>query len=154
MFNLSPAEQAELNILQRRCTEYLSGEPSRADSKRVDILLSKIASIKETGLTETEAAHSAMFRSFMSGRDYEAEFRGNDFLAGHQAISFTDGSEGGFLVPQQFSKNVAEGLAAVDPLLDPNVASVIVENDFKLRPLQLPGWDLSTIAAVQVDEGD
>ena len=47
---------------------------------------------------------------------------------------------------------VAEGEAQFDPLLNPNVVTLIQEKRFFSRPIQVPGWDLSTIAAQNVYE--
>lgn len=122
--------------------------------KEVDIILGEMAHIRSTGRTNAEEAHFDVFKRYLRGENVEAELRSNnDFLAGTESVSFSEGNVGGVLVPQQFQNAVSEGLAQVDPLLNPEVCSLIQEPDFRLRPLQLPGWDLSTIAAVQVDEG-
>jgi HK97 family phage major capsid protein len=65
---------------------------------------------------------------------------------------FSSGPQGGVLVPISFAQKVAEGRAAVDPLFDENVVTLIQEDGFKLPPMQIPGWDLSTIQAVKVTE--
>ena len=43
-------------------------------------------------------------------------------------------------------------MAAINPLLDPSIVTVIQEPDFQLRPLSVPGFDLSGVAAVKVGE--
>ncbi len=154
--HLSPAAFQEMRVLSQRCDQILQQRNvTQSDRKKVDLLLAQMASIRDTGFGQTEAAHRDLFKKFLRGQNFEsieAELRSNDFLAGNATVSYTDGSKGGFLVPQSFQRSVTEGLAAVDPLLDPKVANVIFSPDFRLQPLQLPGWDLSTIAAVQVAE--
>jgi HK97 family phage major capsid protein len=153
---LSPESREEIFTLSKRATDILSRSVvTIGDRKKVDLLLAQMASIRDTGFGQTEAAHRDIFKKYLRGQNFEsleAEIRSNDFLAGNATVSYTDGTKGGFLVPQSFQKSVTEGLAAVDPLLDPKVANVIFSPDFRLQPLQLPGWDLSTIAAVQVAE--
>ena len=178
---LSPSAALEVKKLLDEAEALLKkgerqGSLTRDERKQVDVKLARISAIKASGISDDDyqrhradvlghqidadgsraaSAHEKVFRRFMSKAsddEIAAELRGSDFLAGTQAISYTEGPEGGFLVPASFSKNVATGLALVDPLLSPDVCSVITEPDFRLPPLQLPGWDLSTIAAVQVDE--
>ncbi|MGA8429498.1 MAG: phage major capsid protein [Candidatus Sulfotelmatobacter sp.] len=179
---LSPAAILEITRLNDEAETLLKGKNgvvSRGDAKRVDTILARISAIKAAGITDDEsrrlyaeqlgaeidakgtraaAAHENLFKRFMHAPDgeieaIETELRANDYFAGIQTIGYTQGPVGGFLVPQSFTKNVATGLALVDPLLSPDVCTVITENDFRLPPLQLPGWDLSTIAAVKVSEG-
>src|SRR6202035_3163781 len=45
-----------------------------------------------------------------------------------------------------------EGMALADPLLDASIVTLVQEKTYSLRPLILPGWDLSEAAAVQVGE--
>lgn len=153
---ISPEAREELFKIHRRATDILGQSVVTAsDRKKVDLLFAQMASIRDTGFGPTEAAHRDLFKKFLRGQNFaaiEAEIRSNDFLAGNATVSYTDGSKGGFLVPQTFQKSVSEGLATVDPLLDPKVANVIFSPDFRLQPLQIPGWDLSTIAAIQVAE--
>lgn len=182
--SISPAALREIHELHTEASQLLAKRDlTRADSKRADLLIAKIASIKQVGLSGDEIrqslavglaeqlglprpnfsksdspdqhAHEQLFKRFLRGvpdTTLDIEVRGNDFLAGSETVSWAAGNLGGVVVPQSFSKNVAEGLAAVDPLLDDNVVSVIHEPGLKLPPLELPGWDLSTIKAVQVAE--
>lgn len=156
------------NILLR---SKVSGSMSRADSKQFDGNLAKIAQLRQQARTFREVgasiraekraeqeAHEHVFRMLLTGKAdaaIAAEVRGNDMLAGSAAVSFSsNGALGGVLVPMSFHKQVTEGLAAVDPLLDPEVSNVVYEDDFKLPPLQIPGWDISTIKAVKVTEAN
>jgi HK97 family phage major capsid protein len=175
---LSPAAAAEFARLNQEIDVILAKPAmTRADGKKVDALLGKLSAIKASGITDGDytrlqaeevvgrisgersrarEAHETAFRSFMAGRPdatvAEEARAANDFLAGGATPVFSNGPAGGALVPASFSKNVAAGLAAVDPLCDPDVCTVIQEDDFKLPNLQLPGWDLSTIAATKVGE--
>lgn len=154
---LNPVAQREFESLNAELTTILNQEGlTRSDGKRVDILMAKMANIRNNGLGETETRHLQVFKRYLRGQNIDADIpkieTRSDFLAGSATISYTDGQAGGFLVPQTFQRSVVEGLAAVDPLLDPNVSNVIFSPDFRLQPLQIPGWDLSTIEAVQVAE--
>jgi HK97 family phage major capsid protein len=89
------------------------------------------------------------FEAFMSGD----EKRANNLLAGEQAITYTEGQPGGYIVPQEFFEQVVLGLAQVDPLLDENVVSLI-RGKGNLRPIAIPGWNLSTFEAVLISEAN
>ena len=180
---ISPAALREIHRLQSEASGLLNQRSvSRADGKRADLLLSKIANIRSTGLSTDESlrhvanelgreigapvfhfdesspeerAHQKLFRGFLSGTDdasLEQETRATTFLAGTQTPIFTAGASGGFLVPIKFAEKVAEGRALVDPLFDENVVTLINEQNFMLPPMTIPGWDLSTITAVKVGE--
>jgi HK97 family phage major capsid protein len=175
---MTPAAMREAYSLQQQATRIASQSVvTRSDAKKIDELLARIANLKQIGYSTDEMrqhlgtelareiggsvlrareAHEQIFRMYM-GKKSDSEIataiaENRDFQAGQATPAFTQGPSGGFLVPMSFQKNVAEGLAAVDPLLDPAICNVVQETDFTLRPLQLPGWDLSTIAAVKVTE--
>jgi HK97 family phage major capsid protein len=179
MKHLSPSAMCEIRRLKGEIDTLLAKtNVSRADGKRADMLIAQISAIKEAGVTDLDAvrarvdeigatisaeqrrateAHEQIFRSFMTGKSdadlkHEIEQRGTDLLAGQQTISYTEGSQGGFLVPESFHKNVELGMAQTDPLLDSNVCTVVEESSLVMKPLQLPGWDLSTISASRVSE--
>lgn len=86
-------------------------------------------------------------------RDIKAlkEIRATDMEAGTQAIAYTEGSLGGYLVPNDFEQDIIFGMAQFDPLLDKKVVTLIKTKG--ARPLPYPGWDLSTIAASRLAEG-
>src|SRR5438552_9546960 len=97
----------------------------------------------------TPHMHEKMFRSFLAGE----EFRANDtFVVGTESLVYSQGVAGGMIVPQKFITDVSEGMALVDPLLDEAVSTVFSEPDYSLRPLNIPGWDLSSISATKVGE--
>src|SRR5437899_5636507 len=178
---LTPAALREIHALPTQASEILSLRTvSRADAKRADLLMAKIASIKQTGFSSDEVRqqlaneyareigkaptdfgspeqrmHEQIFRGYLCGKpdhELEQELRATTLLAGTQTPIFSSGTAGGVLVPPSFAQKVAEGRAAVDPLFDPNVVTLVQEGTFTLPPLQIPGWDLSTITAVKVSE--
>jgi HK97 family phage major capsid protein len=178
---MTPAALREIHTLQTQASEILNQRNvSRADGKRADLLMAKLASIKQTGFSSDEIRqqianemgreigkapvdfdnpeqrkHEQIFRGFLSGKpdgELEQELRATTLLAGSQTPIFSSGTAGGVLVPQAFAQKVAEGRAAIDPLFDENVVTLIQEPSFTLPPLHIPGWDLSTITAVKVSE--
>jgi HK97 family phage major capsid protein len=178
---ITPAALREIHELQSQASQILNQRTvSRADGKRADLLMSKIANIRQVGYSSDEIRqklaneigremgkapidyaapeqrmHEQIFRGFLSGRpdgELEQELRATTLLAGAQTPIFSSGTAGGVLVPQSFAQKVAEGRAAIDPLFDENVVTLIQEATFTLPPLQIPGWDLSTITAVKVAE--
>jgi HK97 family phage major capsid protein len=180
---LTPAALREIHALQTQATQILNQRSvSRADGKRADLLIAKIANIRQTGYSSDEIRqklaneigremgkapidfdnaapeqrmHEQIFRGFLSGRpdgELEQELRATTLLAGTQTPIFSSGTAGGVLVPRAFAQKVAEGRAAIDPLFDESVVTLIQEPNFSLPPLTIPGWDLSTITAVKVAE--
>jgi HK97 family phage major capsid protein len=178
---ITPAALREIHELQSQASQILNQRTvSRADGKRADLLMSKIANIRQVGYSSDEIRqklaneigremgkapidyaapeqrmHEQIFRGFLSGRpdgELEQELRATTLLAGTQTPIFSAGTAGGVLVPQSFAQKVAEGRAAIDPLFDETVVTLIQESTFTLPPLQIPGWDLSTITAVKVAE--
>jgi HK97 family phage major capsid protein len=178
--SITPAALRELRSLQSQAELILRSNPTRADAKRADLLISKMANIRQAGISSdeqrralankmiTEAglqpvtftdespevrAHEDLFKAFLSGApDSDIQQRATSFLAGQQTPIFSTGATGGFLVPTSFAQKVAEGRALVDPLFDPDIVTLVQEDGFKLPPMSIPGWDLSTITAVKVDE--
>ena len=136
---------------------------SSADRKKADVLLQRINSIRQIGLSTEEMRgryiealgeeiipaldpqkyKRAWLRYLHSG--VEEEFR--DFLAGSQSITWTQGAAGGFTVPQLWEGVIFETFAQTDPLLDPAVCDFRVSDKPGLGPCNIVGWDLSQIAA-------
>lgn len=171
---MTGAALREVFKLQREIDGILAQEKITGEQrKKADLLMSKIATIRDTGMTtdemhtalasefgkeihpeqrdENQQAHEAEFRKFMTGECMPEE-RSTTLVAGTQTPIYSSGSTGGFLVPQKFYEQAAEGLAMTDPLLDSEIVTLIQEPDFSLRPMSLPGWDLSTVTAVKVAE--
>lgn len=178
--NLTPAAIREIHNLQKECERILAQTTvSRSDGKRADILISQIASIRATGVSTDErnetlanelareigAPHTdfskrkshaqKIYKRFLQGAsevELQKELRATTFVAGTQSLGYTQGTAGGFLVPSEYHKDIREGMSAADPLLDAEVVTLVQEENYALRPLSLPGWDLSTAAAVKVGE--
>jgi HK97 family phage major capsid protein len=169
--SMSPAAIREAYSLQQQAKQLASKSViTRSDQKKVDALLAQISNIKQVGLSTDEIrqnladqygreigvdqqAHEKLFRDFLRGtHDTELEQRASTFVSGQQTPIFSAGLQGGVLVPIKFQQNVTEGLAATDPLLDENVVGLVQEPSFTLPPLTVPGFDLSSIAAVKVGE--
>jgi HK97 family phage major capsid protein len=163
---------AELDSLTAKAATAKDKTLTRAESKRADAIIAELATIRQTARHSAEtrsarveavqqefaaaqyaqrAAHTAAFKAFLRGQEITHELRAN-MLAGTNTVTYTAGPQGGISVPVGFQEAITRGLAAVDPLLDPNVSTVIQEDDFSLQPRVLPGWDLSTVQAVKVGE--
>lgn len=171
---MTPAALKEVFQIQREidgllAQPHISGE----QRKRADLLMSKIANLRDMGMStdeahralavefgkeieqrdENAAAHEDLFKRYLRGdADYEIERRATTLVAGTQSILYTTGQNGGFLVPTKFYEAAAEGLALTDPLLDASIVTLIQEPDFSLRPIVLPGWDLSGVVAHKIGE--
>jgi len=170
MSQLSEPAILEIARLQTEADQLISVRNlSQSDRKKADLIIAKISSIRSLGLSsdeirrdaqskkdaDTERIKERAFRAYLCGRPAK-EIR--DIEAGQQTITYVPtqnapfGVNTGYLVPTSFANLVAEGQAQFDPLLNPNVVTLIQEKEFKLLPLQVPGWDLSTIAAQKVAE--
>jgi len=179
MTKLSPKAILEIRKLKNEADAILAKPHTTAsERKRVDVCLAEISAIKEAGVTDAEAyrdimtemagelglpapdftpekrsAAAAEMRSFEAYLGGASEQRANDLLAGVvTSLTYIEGPEGGVLVPMQFAEQVFEARAQFDPLTDPEAVTVVQEKEFFLRPFQIPGWDLSTIAATKVAE--
>ena len=124
-------------------------ELTKRDEARVNVLLAKIAALRKDAVTPDDSTFR-WFRMLLAGSDPTPELRG--MVEGTQTLAWTDGSQGGYFVPQEFQNAMVYGMAQYDPLLDDNVCTVIRSDSLKLRPYRLPGWDLSTFEAAIVNE--
>lgn len=180
---ISPSALREISRLQSQADQLLAQRSvSRADAKKADLLISKIAGIRQLGLSSLEVrqqlaneigreigapevdfsspeqrAHEQFFKQFISGVPddvLQTEARATLFQAGQETPIFSpnQGHGGGVLCPVSFNKSVFEAMAAVDPLLDSEIVSVEQEDGFRLPALTVPGWDLTDIAATIVAE--
>ena len=180
MSTLSNAAIAEIHQLQRQAERIISTPGiTRGDAKRADVLIARISSIRATGKSSDElmqivatkqaeelgveapefrkapTAEQRLFKRFLTGSpdsEIEKEARATTFTVGTSALGYSSGSTGGYLVPQQYMGDVREGMALADPLLDASIVTLVQEPDYSLRPMSIPGWDLSSAAAVQVGE--
>lgn len=126
-------------------------EVSKRDEARLNVLLAKIAALRNNQVAPNDA-DERWARSMFSKN---AEQRGTELQAGSQDITFSQPVLGGVLVPAGFEEEIYAAMAAVDPLVNPdNVTWIKAKGDgFNLRPLPVPGWDLSVYKAARIAEG-
>jgi HK97 family phage major capsid protein len=121
---------------------------TKRDEARLSFLLSKIKNASALGETGTAGAECRQFfRDLLKNREIRTQME-----AGSATVTYTAGTEGGYLVPTEFHNQVIHGMAQFDPLLNKDVVTLIESDSFQLRPYQIPGWDLSSFAAVKVAE--
>src|SRR5580765_3354676 len=120
--SITPAALRELRSLQSQAELILRSNPTRADAKRADLLISKMANIRQAGISSdeqrralankmiTEAGlqpvtftdespeartHEDLFKAFLSGApDSDIQQRATSFLAGQQTPIFSTGATG------------------------------------------------------------
>jgi HK97 family phage major capsid protein len=180
--SLTNAAILELHQLQTEADQILSSSTvTRADQKRADLIISKMSSIRSTGVSgdelrrtlatemgnklglptpryRTDAGRTSEMRAYakwLHGASEESitrELRASTFVTGASAIGYSIGDNLGFVVPMQYNRSIVEGMKLYDPLFDEEIVTVVQEDNFSLRPLQIPGWDLSSVAAVKIGE--
>jgi HK97 family phage major capsid protein len=143
---------------------------SATDREQSRILLDRIKSIRETGVSPDEARaikaelvadevlparkkageYRASFDKYLVGPGGETELR--DFLAGTQSIVYTQGGGGGYLVPVEYDPVVYEAMAQVSPVLDDDVVGFTMTDSPTLKSSTVSGYDLSTISAQIIGE--
>jgi HK97 family phage major capsid protein len=161
------SDKAILEVAELSSEAERLARGSGSERKRADILVQRIAAIRQVGLSSSEmrlryanalsdslnkpneVVYEKRFLAFITGGP-EPETR--DLLAGTQTISATTGPEGGYSVPVQFEGQVFEAMREVDPVLNPDVTDFTVEKTPTLQPKQLSGYDLSTIEAALIGE--
>lgn len=128
-------------------------ELTKRDEARINVLLAKASALKTAVVKDDRTLR--FFRAMIAGDNKTLqEFRANtDMLAGQQSITYSAGTQGGYLVPQEFADGLVLGMAQYDPLLDEDVVTLLRSKDFSLRPYPIPGWDMTTFAASLVGEG-
>jgi HK97 family phage major capsid protein len=180
MSTLSKAAILEIHDLTSEARRLAGG--SQADRKTADVLLMRCANIRESGLSSDEmrrqytgaliesingsaaerrAQHEVMFQKYFQSRTPQdrkriltefSETEKRDFLAGKQAITYTEGGSGGVLVPNSFYEAVTLAMAQVDPLLDQTRVNLIPEPGYAMNPKSFPGYDLTQVQASLVSE--
>lgn len=145
---LTPAQQ-EIRLLLNEADEISKrSEINRRDESRLSFLFAKVKSL-QTGHADPSTTEC---RDFFSALFTNKEVR-TDMQEGTQSITYSQGTEGGFTVPQEFHDEVVVGMAQLDPLLNSDVVTLIESGSGRLRPYSVPGWDLSVFKAVKVAEG-
>jgi HK97 family phage major capsid protein len=103
----------------------------------------------------TESPEARLYQRWLAGKATDAELRATTLVTKAEntpGITYSAGDNLGFIVPMEYHADIVEGMKLADPLLDSDIVTVIQENDYSLRPLQVPGWDLSSVKAVKVGE--
>jgi HK97 family phage major capsid protein len=150
-FNLRDSEL--LAVLEEARAISNQPELTKRDEARINVLLAKASALKTAAVAPDKTLR--WFKALAKGDSAAlAEYRTNtDMLAGTQSITYTAGSQGGYLVPNEFYDDLVLAMAQYDPLLDSDVVSLIESKTFALRPYQIPGWDMTTFTATKVAEG-
>lgn len=145
---ISPAMIELREAIQAAETLAAKDSLTKAEETRVNVLLAKIAALRQNPAgPDVHELRKRFWRAMEQGK----ELRG-DLLAGTQTISYTQGASGGFAVPTEFADEILLGAAQVDPLLDKNVVGLTKSKGFSLRPYPVPAWDLSQYAATRDGE--
>jgi HK97 family phage major capsid protein len=188
---LTPNALREIQQLSNEARSLASG--NQRSRKEADIILAKIAAINHAGVSTDEARkmtinatrnemglpdidwaevrkqgrHEELFKRFVRGGAlHEIEAEARDLAAGSQTITYTDGTEGGFLVPQSVYETLILGMSAVTPLLDETIVTIKKSPDTaalpgqpdngnslqSLRPIVIPAWDTTQITAFRLGE--
>src|ERR1700722_16291202 len=144
---LTPAQQEIRSLLNEEDDISKRSEPSKKDTARSAFFYAKIKALQNgVGAVDYRAQ---FFSDLFKNREMRAV---SPLEAGTQSILSTQGLEGGYLVPQEFQDEVTFGMAQYDPLLNKDIVSLLESKDQSLRPYTIPGWDMSTFAAVKVAE--
>src|ERR1700680_62125 len=105
-----------------------------------------------------KTAEARAYTRWLHGASQESvakEMRASTFVTSAEntpTIGYSAGDNLGFVVPMQYHSDIVEGMKLTDPLLDADIVTLVQKPDYALRPFQLPGWDLTTVAAVKVGE--
>lgn len=113
--------------------------------------------LDETGqrkITQASPEYRDAFYHYVRTGEVKPELR--DVLVGgggDMSISYTQGAQGGYVVPIETEARMFEALAQTDPLLSDKVVDFWMSpTPYLLRPHVLTGVDLSAVSAVQVAE--
>jgi HK97 family phage major capsid protein len=114
--------------------------------------------VKTPTFRVAKSAEARAYTRWLHGASQESvarELRASTFVTSAEhtpTLGYSAGDNLGFVVPMQYSADIIEGMKLTDPLLDDAVVTVVRESDYSLRPLQIAGWDLSSVKAVKVGE--
>ena len=147
---LTPALQ-ELRVVLTEADEISKrSDLTKRDESRLSYLLAKSKALQNGAPPVNYRAQ--FFSDLFKGREVQPEVRATPLEAGSQTVIYSAGSEGGFLVPNEFHDETIFGMAQYDPLLNKDIVTLIESKDASLRPYTIPGWDMSTFAAVKISE--
>jgi HK97 family phage major capsid protein len=148
---LTPAQQELLLVMTEADAISKRSEVTKRDEARMSFLLAKMKTLASGYAVNSKSEECRQFfaGAFKAGR---GEWRAADMQEGTQTIAYSQGLEGGYLVPNEFHTEVIHGMAQFDPLLNKDLVTLIESGDYSLKPYTIPGWDLSTFQAVKVGE--
>jgi HK97 family phage major capsid protein len=134
----------ELDALTKGSRELTKGEEARKS-----VLLAKAKMVQQNPDLVVDDFCKRWFRAFLNDATLPVESR-TDGQAGTQSIVYTQEAAGGALVPIEFADQLFVGMAQIDPLLNPDITTVITRTNN--RPYVIPSWDLTTIKALKKAE--
>jgi HK97 family phage major capsid protein len=147
---LTPAQQEIRSLLNEADELSRRSEPSKQDTARSAYIYAKIKALS-SGIDAVDY-RTQFFSDLFKGKQPKPEVRATPLEAGQQTVLYSTGLEGGYLVPQEYHDEVQFGMAQYDPLLNKDIVTLLESKDQSLRPYTIPGWDMSTFAAVKVSE--
>lgn len=147
---LTPAQQEIRSLLNEADELSRRSEPSKQDTARSAYIYAKIKALS-SGIDAVDY-RTQFFSDLFKGKQPKSEVRATPLEAGQQTVLYSTGLEGGYLVPQEYHDEVQFGMAQYDPLLNKDIVTLLESKDQSLRPYTIPGWDMSTFAAVKVSE--
>ncbi len=146
---LNPAQQ-EIRLLLNEADEISKRtDVSKRDESRLSFLFSKVKALQSGKVGSASDETRSYFSDLFKGKEQRTTF----MQEGTQSITYSQSQLGGTLVPQEFYDQLVVGMAQFDPLLNKDIVTLIESGDGSLKPLPIPGWDLSTFAAQLVAEG-
>jgi HK97 family phage major capsid protein len=125
---------------------------TKGEEARHSVLLSKAKALRDNPAIAVDDYAKRWFRALTSGVEIESRATIDSLQGGKLTPTYTQGPSGGYTVPTEFHDALVLGLAQVDPLLDPNLVTLMESDSLTLRPHVVPGWDLSDFEAHQVAE--
>jgi HK97 family phage major capsid protein len=161
------SDEAILEISELSAEAERLARGTGAQRKRADILLARISTIRQVGLSSSEARfrytdalveathlkdaeYRAKFDRYVNGLISDHEMRA--FLSGQQSLTATEGTAGGFLVPMAYDGLLREAMRQTDPVLSADSVSFTMTDGPSLRPETVSGFDLSTVSAQIIGE--
>lgn len=151
MSNTNTAAVRELRAVNAELDKLTAGsrQLSKGEESRVSVLLAKAKALRENPAIASDDFCKRWFKAFLRDAQLPTEERA-DGQAGTQAIVYSQSAQGGSLVPQEFAEALFIGMSLIDPLLNPEIATVVTRTSN--RPYVVPSWDLTTIKAVKKAE--
>jgi len=166
---LSGEAVLECTELSREAEALSKG--SASDRARSQVLVQRISTIKQTGMSsrEARAAYASELNKHLNPKDAEREKRYHrgfcnylagetdrqpelrDMLSGTESIAYSALAAGGAPVPIAFDPILREANRQTTPLLDEEVSD-FAEITGPFRPGQISGVDYSTVTAAIVAE--